>query len=74
MIEVVNSITSFMEKADESDIAGLQAYTITSLDNNPNSDIDQYKVMNVSEHPSRQQEVAPRLNVLPSSLSHRSFR
>ena len=54
VIEVVNSTTSIMlEKADESDIAGFQAYTVRSLDNKlpTDSDIDQYKVMNVSEHP-----------------------
>ena len=54
VIEVVNSTTSSMlEKADESDIAGFQAYTIRSLDNKLpiDSDIDQYKLMNVQEHP-----------------------
>ena len=54
MLEVVNSTTSIMlEKADESDIAGCQAYTVGSLDNKlpTDSDIDQYKVKNVSEHP-----------------------
>ena len=54
MIEVVNSTTSsILEKADKSDIAGFQAYTVRSLDNKLtiDSDIDLYKVMNVHEHP-----------------------
>ena len=54
VIEVVNSTTSIMlEKADESDIAGFQAYTVRSLDNKlpTDSDIDQYKVLSVHEHP-----------------------
>ena len=54
MIEVVNSTTSIMlEKADESDIAGFQAYTVRSLDNKlpTDSDIDQYRVLSVHEHP-----------------------
>ena len=42
-----------LEEADESTIAGFQAYTVRSLDNKLpiDSDIDQYKVINVQEHP-----------------------
>ena len=41
VIEVVNSTTSTMlEKVDESDIAGLQAYTVRSLDNKLPTDSD----------------------------------
>ena len=54
VIEVVNSTTSTMlEKADESDMAGFQAYTVRSLENKlPTvSNIDQYKVLSVHEYP-----------------------
>ena len=54
VIELANSATSTMlAKADEADIAGFQAYTVRNLDNNfqPDSDIDQYKMLSVKEHP-----------------------
>ena len=67
VVEVVNSATSTMiEKANESYLAGLQAYTVRNLDNKlPTlSDIDQYKmdqykIVNVKEFPleSRQQHL-----------------
>ena len=50
VIEVVNSATSTMlDKADDSDIAGFQAFTIRNLENklSTESDIEQYKLMNV---------------------------
>ena len=60
MIEVVKSATSTMlDKADDSDIAGFQAFTIRNLENklSTESDIEQYKLMNVKEDPidNRQQ-------------------
>ena len=56
-IEVVNSATSTMlDKADDSDIVGFQAFTIRNLVSTE-SDIEQYKLMNVKEDPidNRQQ-------------------
>ena len=42
-----------LEKADEHDVAGFQAYTVRNLDNKLpiDSDIDQYKVVNIKESP-----------------------
>ena len=62
VIEIVNSATSTMlDKADDSDITGFQAFTIRNLDNklSTESDIDQYKLMNVREDPidNRQQHL-----------------
>ena len=62
VIEVVNSATSTMlDKADDSDIAGFQAFTIRNLENklSTDSDIEQYKLMNVKEDPidNRQQHL-----------------
>ena len=54
VIEVTNSASSTMlQKASADDIAGLQAYTIRSLDNklSKESDIEQYKVLSVKEDP-----------------------
>ena len=54
VVEVANSATSTMlAKADEADIAGFQAYTVRNLDNcfQPDSDIDQYKMLSVKEYP-----------------------
>ena len=62
VIEVVNSATSTMlDKADDSDIAGFQAFTIRNLENKLSTDlfIEQYKLMNVKEDPidNRQQHL-----------------
>ena len=62
VIEVVNSATSTMlDKADDSDIAGFQAFTIRNLEKklSTESDIEQYKLMNVKEDPidNRQQHL-----------------
>ena len=76
MIEVVNSATSIMlEKADESDIAGFQAYTVRSLDNKlpTDSDIDQYKVMNVSEHPLDSRQLHQDLVCFPALFPTGAF-
>ena len=54
VVEVTNSASSTMlQKASADDIAGFQAYTIRSLDNklSSESDIDQYKVLNIKEDP-----------------------
>ena len=53
VIEVDNGTSSTMFKKLMSDIAGLQAYIVRSLDNKllTDSDIDQYKVTSVHEHP-----------------------
>ena len=51
-IEVVNSATSTMlDKADDSNIVGFQAFTIRNLENklSTESDIEQYKLMNVKK-------------------------
>ena len=50
VIEISNSATSTMlEKADDVDIAGFQAFTTRNFDNklSTESDIDQYKLLNV---------------------------
>ena len=62
VIEVVNSATNTMlDKADDSDIAGFQAFTIRNLENklSTESDIEQYKLMNIKEDPihNRQQHL-----------------
>ena len=52
VIEITNSATSTMlDKADDGDIAGFQAFTVRNLDNklSTESDIDQYKLLNVRE-------------------------
>ena len=54
VVEVTNSASSTMlQKASTDDIAGFQAYTIRSLDNklSSESDIEQYKVLNIKEDP-----------------------
>ena len=48
VIEITNSATSTMlDKADDGDIAGFQAFTVRNLDNklSTESDIDQYKLL-----------------------------
>ena len=60
MIEITNSATSRMlAKASESDVSGFQAFTVRNLDNklSTDSDIEQYKLLNVKEDPinNRQQ-------------------
>ena len=60
VIEIANNATSTMlDKADEHDISGFQAFTIRNLDNklSTESDIEQYKLMSVREDPidNRQQ-------------------
>ena len=62
VIEITNSATSTMlDKADDGDIAGFQPFTVRNLDNNlsTESDIDQYKLLNVREDPidNRQQHL-----------------
>ena len=62
IIEVSNTATSSMlEKVTKDDVAAFQAYTIRNLDNklSPTSDIEQYKVLSVKEHPidNRQQHL-----------------
>ena len=52
VIEVANSATSTMiSKATDDDVAHFQSYTIRNLDNKctTDSDIEQYKMMNVKE-------------------------
>ena len=76
VIEVVNSKTSTMlETADESDIAGLQAYTVRSLDNKlpTDSDIDQYKVTSVYEHPLDSWQLHLDLMCFPALLPSGAF-
>ena len=54
VIEVAKSATSIMlEKASNSDIVGFEAYTVCNLDKTfqPQSDIEQYKMLSVKEHP-----------------------
>ena len=54
VIEVVNSATSTMvDKADDNDVVGFQAFTIRNLENklSTESDIEQYKLMNIKEDP-----------------------
>lgn len=54
VIEVVNKASSTMlVKANTSDIASFQSYTIRNLDNKliNTSDIDQYKLQNIKEEP-----------------------
>ena len=60
VIEIANSASSTMlDKADEHDISGFQAFTIRNLDNklSTESDIEQYKLLSVREDPidNRQQ-------------------
>ena len=62
MIEITNSATSRMlAKASESDVSGFQAFTVRNLDNklSTDSDIEQYKLLNVKEDPinNRQQHL-----------------
>ena len=62
MIDFTKSATSTMlDKADDGDIAGFQAFTVRNLDNKlcTESDIDQYKLLNVREDPidNRQQHL-----------------
>ena len=62
VIEITKSPTSTMlDKADDGDIAGFQAFTVRNLDNklSTESDIDQYKLLNVREDPidNRQQHL-----------------
>ena len=54
IIEVSNgSITSVLEKATKDDLAEFQAFTIRNLDNklSTKSDIEQYKLLSVTEDP-----------------------
>ena len=58
--EIANNASSTMlDKADEHNISGFQAFSIRNLDNklSTKSDIEQYKLLNVREDPidSRQQ-------------------
>ena len=60
VIEMANNASSTMlDKADEHDISGFQAFTIRNLDNklSTESDIEQYKLLSVREDPidNRQQ-------------------
>ena len=60
VIEIANNASSTMlEKVDEHDISGLQAFTIRNLDNKLSTecDIEQYKLLSVREDPinNRQQ-------------------
>ena len=62
VIEITNSATSTMlDKADDGDIAEFQGFTVRNLDNklSTESDIDQYKLLNVREDPidNRQQHL-----------------
>ena len=62
MIEITNSATSRMlDKASESDVSGFQAFTVRNLDKKllTDSDIEQYKLLNVKEDPinNRQQHL-----------------
>ena len=62
MIEITKSASSTMlDKADDGDIAVFQAFTVRNLDNklSTESDIDQYKLLNVREDPidNRQQHL-----------------
>ena len=57
VVEVANNATTKMlDKATADDIAGYQSYTIRYLDNQIStmSDIDQYKLLNVTEAPIRE--------------------
>ena len=54
VIEITNSATSRMlAKASESDVSGFQAFTVRNLDNklSTDTDIEQYKLLNVREDP-----------------------
>ena len=60
VIEIVNNASSIMlDKADDRDTSGFQAFTIRNLDNKllTESDIEQYKLLSVREDPidNRQQ-------------------
>ena len=60
IIKIANNASSTMlDKADEHDISGFQAFSIRNLDNklSTKSDIEQYKLLNVREDPidNRQQ-------------------
>ena len=62
VIEITKSASSTMlDKADDGDIAGFQAITVRNLDIklSTESDIDQYKLLNVREDPidNRQQHL-----------------
>ena len=49
MIEITNSaISTMLDKADDGDIDGFQAFTVRNVDNklSTESDIDQYKLLN----------------------------
>ena len=52
MIEI-STVPPVLDKADDGDIAGFQAFTIRNLDNKLSieSNIDQYKLLNVKEYP-----------------------
>ena len=62
VIEIADNASSTMlDKADEHDISGFQAFTIRNLDNklSTDSDIEQYKLLSVREDPidNRQQHL-----------------
>ena len=62
VIEIADNASSTMlDKADEHDISGFQAFTIRNLDNklSTESDIEQYKLLSVREDPidNRQQHL-----------------
>ena len=76
VIEVVNSTTSSMlEKADESDNDGFQAYIVRSLDKKLpiDWDVDQYKVMNAQEHPLDRMQLHLDLMCFPALLPTGAF-
>ena len=75
VVEVVKNTTSTMfEKATKEDIAEMHCYTIRSLNTKhfTGDDMEQYKLMNVEEHPMewcwRNREILPHSC---SEVSHR---
>ena len=60
-----------LEKASKDDLAEFQAFTIRNLDNklSTKSDIEQYKLLSVTEDPIDNRQQYPDVIVLSSTLS-----